>query len=90
LQGLGAIGKLRVVDKNKTGARVLARAAAKVGGARALAQHLGISPGVLSRYVTGSAAVPDSIFLRAVDIILDELAPRPGAPAVLRTPLDEA
>jgi DNA-binding transcriptional regulator YdaS (Cro superfamily) len=78
------------VDKNKIGAKVLARAAAKVGGARALAQHLGISPGVLSRYVTGTAAVPDSIFLRAVDVILDELTAHPGSPAVVRTPLDEA
>ena len=52
---------------------VLARAAAKVGGVAELASRLNLSPRVLHHYVTGSQVVPDALFLRALDVVLEEL-----------------
>jgi hypothetical protein len=52
---------------------VLARAAAKVGGVAKLASRLNLSQRVLSWYVHGDLAVPDALFLKALDIILEEL-----------------
>jgi hypothetical protein len=53
--------------------RVLERAAARLGGAAALAAKLGIGERVLSRYLEGRELVPDALFLRAVDIVLEQL-----------------
>ena len=52
---------------------VLARAAAKVGGVAELASRLNLSPRVLHHYVTGRLVVPDALFLRALDVVLEEL-----------------
>ena len=52
---------------------VLARAVAKVGGVAELASRLNISPRVLYHYVTGRLVVPDALFLRALDVVLEEL-----------------
>jgi len=52
---------------------VLARAAAKVGGVAELASRLNLSPRVLHYYVTGRLVVPDALFLRALDVALEEL-----------------
>jgi hypothetical protein len=52
---------------------VLARAAAKVGGVAELASRLNLNPRVLRWYVTGHLAVPDALFLRALDVALEEL-----------------
>jgi hypothetical protein len=51
---------------------VLARAAAKVGGVAKLASRLNLSPRVLHYYVTGRLVVPDALFLRALDVVLEE------------------
>lgn len=53
------------------GRRVLARAAAMMGGAEQLAAHLKISHRVLQHYLVGTEPVPDALFLRAIDVILD-------------------
>ena len=52
---------------------VLARAVAKVGGVAELASRLSLSPRVLHYYVTGRLVVPDALFLRALDVVLEEL-----------------
>lgn len=61
------------VNSSDIARRVLARAAAKLGGVEALASHLMIGPRILRHYIAGSEPVPNVLFLRAVDIILDEL-----------------
>ena len=52
---------------------VLARAAAQVGGVAELAARLNLSSRALREYVTGRLAVPDALFLRALDVVLEEL-----------------
>jgi hypothetical protein len=47
----------------------LQRAAQALGGSDALAVELGVSPRQLDRWLAGEEAVPDDIFLRAVDLI---------------------
>ena len=54
-------------------ARTLRRAAEIVGGEEALAGRLGITPSHLVLWLQGVADVPDSVFLRAVDIVLAAL-----------------
>ena len=54
-----------------TGREVLARAARKAGGLEQLSARLGISVRVLTYYLAGHEAVPDPIFIRALDVILD-------------------
>lgn len=54
-------------------ARLLQAAAERVGGVKALSEHLGISERILSRFMTGRHELPDVLLLRAVDIILGEL-----------------
>ena len=59
-----------------TSRKVLARAAALVG-VEALAGRLQISPRALRHYLTGYELIPDALFLRAVDVIVEQL-PEPG------------
>jgi transcriptional regulator with XRE-family HTH domain len=58
----------------------LLRAAAEiVGGEEALAERLGISKQLFSRFLSGSQALPDALLLRAVDIILADRLATPKA-----------
>jgi hypothetical protein len=50
--------------------KVLQAAAEIVGGNRELARNLGISEGLLAKFMADKHAVPDSLLLHAVDIIL--------------------
>ena len=60
--------------RSETVAReVLARAAVKVGGVGKLGSQLNLSSRVLSEYVNGRLAVPDALFLRVLDVVLEEL-----------------
>ena len=59
------------------GCKVLARAAAHLGGSEALAAKLDISHRVLQLHLTGQEPVSDALVLRAVDVILAELLSRP-------------
>ena len=57
----------------------LLKAAAQImGGEAALARRLGIADGVLARYMSGDRALPDTLLLRAVDIILADRQHRYG------------
>jgi transcriptional regulator with XRE-family HTH domain len=51
--------------------RLLRAAADVVGGEKALARELGISEKLLSRFMADFISLPDPLFLRAVDIVLD-------------------
>jgi hypothetical protein len=50
--------------------KVLQAAAEIVGGNRELARSLGISEGLLAKFMADRHPVPDSLLLHAVDIIL--------------------
>jgi hypothetical protein len=69
------------VASHDTSRKVLAHAAAQVGVA-ALAGRLQISERMLRHYLTGQELIPDELFLRAVDVIIEQLpAPKPPASA---------
>ena len=52
--------------------KVLARAAAYLGGPEALAAKFRLSPRVIQHYLTGNERVPDSLLLQAIDVILEQ------------------
>lgn len=52
--------------------RVLVRAAAKAGGAEQLAKYLGVTPGRLADWMSGSKVPPVDVILRAVDLVIGE------------------
>jgi hypothetical protein len=68
------------VDSIDTSRKVLAHAAAQIG-LEALAARLRISSRTLHEYLTGSALIPDDVFLRAVDVIVERLPERPNPSA---------
>ena len=53
--------------------KVLARAAAKVGGVQALADRLKLNPRVVAHFLEGHDAIPDSVLLLAIDVILEDV-----------------
>ena len=69
------------MDAKQVGRRVLARAAAKVGGVAELAARLDISQRVLQYYIADREPVPDALFLRAIDVILEDALGAPPATA---------
>lgn len=52
--------------------RVLARAAARVGGADRLAKYLAVAPTTLDTWLQGIEVPPVEAILRAVDLVIDE------------------
>jgi DNA-binding transcriptional regulator YdaS (Cro superfamily) len=66
-----------------TKARLLRAASEIVGGNSALANYLGISETLLSRFIADRQELPDALLLRAVDIILADRQSEvpPSAPA---------
>ena len=63
-----------------TSRKVLAHAAVQIGVAE-LAERLQVSQRALHEYLTGSVLIPDELFLRAVDVIVERLPEPPGANA---------
>ena len=57
--------------------KVLARAAAKAGGVQALADRLKLSPRVVAHFIEGHEAIPDSVLLLAIDVILGDVPDLP-------------
>lgn len=51
-------------------ARTLHRACVIVGGAGALAERLGVALADVERWLTGEEAVPENVFLDAVEVVL--------------------
>ena len=60
------------------GQAILQRIADQIGLEEA-ASHLGISQQTLAMYVNGTLSVPDTVLLRAVDVLMDKqhAEPRP-------------
>jgi hypothetical protein len=52
--------------------RLFALAAQRAGGRGALVQHLRITYSELRTYLTGEAMPPEEVFLRAVDLVIEE------------------
>jgi hypothetical protein len=61
------------VDSSVTARRVLAKAAVQSGGVARLGERLGIGARLLGEYITGVRPVPDSLFLAAIDVVLEDL-----------------
>jgi hypothetical protein len=69
--------------------RLLQAAAEVVGGEKALAKELGISEKLLSRFMTDFISLPDPLFLRAVDIVLDRQQSELGLRVMSASPSPE-
>ena len=55
-----------------TTARLLQAASERAGGAKALAERLGITESTLTGYMADGTPLPDPLLLRVVDIVLAE------------------
>jgi hypothetical protein len=64
-----------------TSVNLLCVAAQIVGSGRALADRLGISESLLGKFMADSLELPDSLLLRAVDIILADRQRPPASSA---------
>lgn len=58
------------MPSTSTGQAVLQDVVTQMGDIEAAALQLGISYEALTRYLNGSARVPDPVLLRAIDIVL--------------------
>ena len=56
--------------------RTLHRAAEQVGGPDALAKRLGVAAELLSLYLEGRYAIPERVFLDAIDVLMEREALR--------------
>lgn len=59
----------RMPEPKTLGQQVLVKLVARLGGAEAASRRLGVSDGLLTRFIDGSAAAPDSLVLEAVDVV---------------------
>jgi len=59
--------------------RALRKAAELAGGQKKLAERLGVSVAEIEKWAAGEAATPREIFLRVVDLIIDEMTPADGS-----------
>jgi DNA-binding transcriptional regulator YdaS (Cro superfamily) len=65
----------------------LRRAADIVGGEEALALHLGVTPSHLALWLKSIADTPDTVFLRAVDIVQKgDMQPPPNSAGEVTQP----
>ncbi|MGQ0545530.1 MAG: YdaS family helix-turn-helix protein [Betaproteobacteria bacterium] len=70
--------------------RALQKAIELAGGRRALAARLGVKAADIEKWLGGRAEVPRDVFLRVVELLVDELAPdadadEPGDPPLPRS-----
>jgi hypothetical protein len=63
--------------KVESARRILARAAAQVGGIRKLASELDLSERRLRRYILGEEPIPDGLMLQIIDVLLEQLPEPP-------------
>ena len=59
--------------------RALRKAAELAGGQKKLAERLGVSVAEIENWIAGRTATPREIFLRVVDLIIDEITPAEGS-----------
>jgi hypothetical protein len=70
--------------------RALLRASELVGGRDKLARVLSVPRPEIDKWIAGEAKPPREVFLRVVDLILDETAPATGSDAQEPPPRDAA
>jgi hypothetical protein len=58
------------------GRQILERVALRLGGLENASHRLGISPGLLTRFLNGTLPVPDQILLAAADLLLADTGMR--------------
>jgi hypothetical protein len=59
--------------------RILARAAAQVGGIPHLASELKLSESALRHYILGREPIPEALMLRVIDVLLEQFPEPPRA-----------
>jgi DNA-binding transcriptional regulator YiaG len=59
--------------------RALRKAAELAGGQKKLAERLGVSVADIEKWTAGKPATPREIFLRVVDLIIDDITPSEGS-----------
>jgi DNA-binding transcriptional regulator YiaG len=59
--------------------RAVRKAAELAGGQKRLAERLGVSVAEIEKWAAGKATTPREIFLRVVDLIIDEITPADGS-----------
>ena len=59
------------MDHRTLGQRVLAKAAARIGGAEQLAKYLAVPPATLEMWLEGGEVPPVEAVRRAVDLLID-------------------
>lgn len=55
--------------------RALQKAAELAGGRKRLAERLGVKAAEIEKWLAGTEAMPRDLFLRVVDLIIDEITP---------------
>jgi hypothetical protein len=60
------------MQSNPLYAECILRAAIRLGGYRALGARIGVPPRLLERWGDGRGAVPETVFLKVVDVLLEQ------------------
>ena len=63
---------------DKVYSRTFAKAVELLGGRKELARELRVPLADLDRWISGNAKPPLQLFLKAIDLVLDETAPQGG------------
>jgi hypothetical protein len=63
------------VEAPNVGQEVIVRLVRKLGSVEKAAARLGMRPGLVQRFVDGLARVPDSVLLKALDLMADPVTP---------------
>ena len=66
------------MGERHAGQQVISRLVKKLGSGEIAAVRLGIRPGLVQRFLDGLTAVPDSVLLKALDLIADPVEPPPA------------
>lgn len=63
------------MGEHHVGREVISRLVKKLGGVELAAIRLGMRPGLVQRFLDGVTQVPDSVLLKALDLMVDTDAP---------------
>lgn len=65
------------MGERKLGQEVISRLVRTLGGVEPAAARLGIRPGLVKRFADGLSPVPDSVLLKALDLMAQPAEPTP-------------
>ncbi len=63
------------MGERHVGQEVISRLVKKLGGVEMAAVRLGMRPGLVQRFIDGVTQVPDSVLLKALDLMIDADSP---------------